>query len=56
MADLNTEFEVAVIDEAQLFGDESRGWAWTQAFLGLKAKVCHTYKNFLVISFPNLPI
>lgn len=56
MADLNTEFEVAVIDEAQLFGDESRGWAWTQAFLGLKAKVCHIYKNYLVISFPNHPI
>eukprot|EP00596_Hydrurales_sp_CCMP1899_P008950 CAMPEP_0119054606 /NCGR_PEP_ID=MMETSP1177-20130426/75184_1 /TAXON_ID=2985 /ORGANISM="Ochromonas sp, Strain CCMP1899" /LENGTH=370 /DNA_ID=CAMNT_0007034909 /DNA_START=429 /DNA_END=1542 /DNA_ORIENTATION=+ len=41
MADLSTEFEVAVIDEAQLFGDESRGWAWTQAFLGLKAKEIH---------------
>jgi hypothetical protein len=52
MADLSTEFEVAVIDEAQLFGDESRGWAWTQAFLGLKAKVSHIYRNFfLVIKF-----
>jgi ATP-dependent RNA helicase SUPV3L1/SUV3 len=41
MADLNKEFDVAVIDECQLFGDESRGWAWTQAFLGLKAKEIH---------------
>ena len=41
MADLSREFEVAVVDEAQLLGDESRGWAWTQAFLGLRAKEIH---------------
>lgn len=41
MADLNTKFDVAVIDEAQLLGDESRGWAWTEAFLGLRAKEIH---------------
>ena len=41
MADLNTTFDVAVIDEAQLLGDESRGWAWTDALLGLRAKEIH---------------
>jgi ATP-dependent RNA helicase SUPV3L1/SUV3 len=41
MADLFRPFEVAVIDEAQLLGDSSRGWAWTQAFLGLQADEIH---------------
>lgn len=41
MADLKNKFDVAVIDEAQLLGDESRGWAWTQAFLGVQAKEVH---------------
>jgi ATP-dependent RNA helicase SUPV3L1/SUV3 len=35
MADLNKSWDVVVIDEAQLIGDYSRGWAWTQAFLGV---------------------
>jgi ATP-dependent RNA helicase SUPV3L1/SUV3 len=41
MADLRRPFDVAVIDEVQLLGDESRGWAWTQAFLGLQAREIH---------------
>lgn len=41
MANLTKDFDVAVIDEAQLLGDESRGWAWTQALLGLRAKEIH---------------
>ena len=41
MADLQKKFEVAVIDETQLLGDESRGWAWTQALLGLQADEIH---------------
>lgn len=41
MVDLTKEFDVAVIDEAQLLGDESRGWAWTHALLGLRAKEIH---------------
>jgi ATP-dependent RNA helicase SUPV3L1/SUV3 len=41
MADLQKRFEVAVIDETQLLGDESRGWAWTQALLGLQADEIH---------------
>lgn len=30
-------WEVAVIDEAQMLGDDTRGWAWTQALLGIDA-------------------
>jgi ATP-dependent RNA helicase SUPV3L1/SUV3 len=32
--DLNRNLEVAVVDEIQMIGDRSRGWAWTQALLG----------------------
>ncbi|ORZ26832.1 P-loop containing nucleoside triphosphate hydrolase protein [Catenaria anguillulae PL171] len=38
MADLGREYDVAVIDEIQVIGDAQRGWAWTQALLGLRAK------------------
>lgn len=38
---LNAKYDVAVIDEAQLIGDEQRGWAWTQAILGVKANTIH---------------
>ncbi|KNE73233.1 hypothetical protein AMAG_17417 [Allomyces macrogynus ATCC 38327] len=38
MADLTREYDVAVIDEIQMLGDAHRGWAWTQALLGLRAK------------------
>ncbi|CAG8979858.1 hypothetical protein HYALB_00002631 [Hymenoscyphus albidus] len=41
MVPLNTEVDVAVIDEIQMIGDFSRGWAWTQAFLGVQAKEVH---------------
>jgi len=41
MSDLSTLFDVAVVDEAQLLGDEHRGWAWTQAILGLRAAEVH---------------
>jgi superfamily II DNA/RNA helicase len=34
-------FDVAVIDEAQLVGEGQRGWAWTQALLGIPAKEIH---------------
>lgn len=46
MTDLNNYFDCAVIDEMQVIGDESRGWAWTQAFLGLKSKEIHLCGNF----------
>ncbi|KAI8065235.1 P-loop containing nucleoside triphosphate hydrolase protein [Gongronella butleri] len=41
MANLAKPLEVAVIDEIQLIADSQRGWAWTQALLGLKAKEIH---------------
>lgn len=41
MTPLNQRVDVAVIDEIQMIGDESRGWAWTQAFLGVQAKEVH---------------
>lgn len=41
MADLQRTFDVAVLDEAQLLGDDSRGWAWTNAFLGVQCKELH---------------
>lgn len=41
MVPLNTKVDVAVIDEIQMMGDDYRGWAWTQAFLGVQAKEVH---------------
>ncbi|KFY18319.1 hypothetical protein V493_08718 [Pseudogymnoascus sp. VKM F-4281 (FW-2241)] len=41
MVPLNTDVDVAVIDEIQMISDKFRGWAWTQAFLGVKAKEVH---------------
>jgi ATP-dependent RNA helicase SUPV3L1/SUV3 len=41
MAPLNTIFDVAVIDEIQMINHQERGWAWTQAFLGLQAREIH---------------
>ena len=41
MVPINTLVDVAVIDEIQMIGDASRGWAWTQALLGLQAKELH---------------
>jgi ATP-dependent RNA helicase SUPV3L1/SUV3 len=38
MLDLNREFDVAIIDEIQLLADEQRGWAFTQALLGVNAR------------------
>ncbi|KAI5920202.1 ATP-dependent RNA helicase SUV3 [Camillea tinctor] len=41
MTPLNARVDVAVIDEIQMIGDIERGWAWTQAFLGVQAKEVH---------------
>lgn len=41
MADINTYFDVAVIDECQLIADEQRGGAWTEAILGIAADEIH---------------
>jgi len=41
MASINKLYDVAVIDEIQMIGDEARGWAWTRAVLGLAAREVH---------------
>jgi ATP-dependent RNA helicase SUPV3L1/SUV3 len=41
MIPLSADVEVAVLDEIQMIGDEHRGWAWTQALLGVQAKELH---------------
>ena len=41
MTNLEKDYDVAVIDEIQMIKDQQRGWAWTRAFLGLKAKEIH---------------
>lgn len=41
MAPLNARYDVAVIDEIQMLGSEDRGWAWTQAVLGIQASEVH---------------
>lgn len=41
MTPLNTRVDVAVIDEIQMIANDERGWAWTQAVLGVQAKEVH---------------
>lgn len=47
MVDTNTPIDVAVIDEAQMIFDNSRGWAWTQAIVAVPANeviiICSAY-------------
>jgi ATP-dependent RNA helicase SUPV3L1/SUV3 len=38
MVDIVRPVDVAVIDEAQMLQDEQRGWAWTLAIAGVRAK------------------
>lgn len=38
LLNLNKEIDCALIDEVQLVGDESRGWAWTAALVGVPAR------------------
>lgn len=41
MLPLNKRYDLCVIDETQMLGDTDRGWAWTQAILGVMAdEVC----------------
>jgi len=37
--DLHRVVDVCVIDEVQMLGDPSRGWAWTQAMIGAPARL-----------------
>jgi len=41
MTPLNHPVDVAVIDEIQMIADSERGWAWTQAVLGVQAREVH---------------
>lgn len=41
MLDLDRDYDVAVIDEAQMVADELRGHSWTRAILGIRAKEIH---------------
>lgn len=38
MCNMTRPVDVAVIDEIQMIADESRGWAWSQALVGVPAK------------------
>jgi ATP-dependent RNA helicase SUPV3L1/SUV3 len=55
MVSTNNEIDVAVIDEAQMIFDSSRGWAWTQAIVAVPAReviiICSAYA---VASIENL--
>ncbi|MES2570560.1 MAG: helicase-related protein, partial [Verrucomicrobiota bacterium] len=35
----DAEYDVAIIDEVQMISDKDRGWAWTQAIVGVNAKL-----------------
>lgn len=41
MLDLDQEYDVAVIDEAQMIADSDRGHSWTRAILGVRAGEIH---------------
>ena len=41
MLDVEQAYEVVVIDEAQMIEDESRGYSWTRAILGILAEEIH---------------
>lgn len=38
MCNMSRMIDVAVIDEIQMIADESRGWAWSQALVGVPAR------------------
>ncbi len=41
MLDVSQEYEIAVIDEAQMVADELRGHSWTRAIMGVRAGEIH---------------
>ncbi|KAH0547762.1 hypothetical protein FGG08_000019 [Glutinoglossum americanum] len=41
MTPIDMDLEVAVIDEIQMIGSSDRGWAWSQALLGVRAREVH---------------
>ena len=38
---LETPYDICVIDEAQMIADKQRGWAWTRAILGVLSPEVH---------------
>lgn len=38
MVDLGRDVDIAVVDETQMLEDEQRGWAWTLAIAGVRAR------------------
>lgn len=47
LANLEKDYDVVVVDESQLIGDQDRGSSWLRAILSIKAKEVH------VIASPN---
>ncbi|CAI4053521.1 hypothetical protein SKDZ_16G2380 [Saccharomyces kudriavzevii ZP591] len=41
MVPINQKFDVVVLDEIQMMSDVDRGWAWTNALLGVVSKEVH---------------
>lgn len=41
MIPLNQDFDICVLDEVQMMNDKERGWAWTNAILGVRASEIH---------------
>ena len=37
----SNEYDVCVIDEAQMISDKQRGWAWTKAIISVLAPEVH---------------
>ena len=41
MMNIAKDYDVAVIDEIQMIADKQRGWAWTRALQGVRAREVH---------------
>lgn len=44
---------MAVIDEIQMLRDNSRGWAWTRALLGIQAEEIHVCGEEAAVDLVN---
>jgi ATP-dependent RNA helicase SUPV3L1/SUV3 len=53
MCNLSRPVDVVVIDEAHLLEDADRGWAWTQAIVGVPAKEIHVTGSQDALPFIN---
>ena len=47
---MERDFDVVVIDEIQMLGNEFRGAAWTRALLGVRCKEIHVSGGAVAIS------